>query len=87
MEQTQLLKEAMFYEQLDGKKVQCQLCAHNCTIGEGKTGVCNVRKNISGKLYSLIYGKASSISATSQCRSTRIISRSCAGSAWMRNSV
>lgn len=63
MEQTQFVKEAMFYEQLDGKKVQCQLCAHNCTIVEGKTGICRVRKNIEGKLYSLIYGKASSISA------------------------
>lgn len=61
--QTQLLKEAMFYEQLDGGKVRCNLCAHNCLILEGKVGVCRVRKNLGGKLYSLIYGKASSVSA------------------------
>ena len=63
MEQTSLLKEAMFYEQLDGQSVQCLLCAHNCTLAEGKVGVCSVRRNIGGKLYSLIYGKASSVSA------------------------
>lgn len=63
MEQTLYVKEAKFYEQRDGKKVQCVLCAHNCLIVDGKVGVCGVRKNISGKLYSLVYGKASSISA------------------------
>ncbi len=63
MEQTSFVKEAQFYEQRDGKKVQCQLCAHNCIISDNKTGVCGVRKNLGGKLYSLIYGKASSISA------------------------
>lgn len=63
MEQTSMLKEAMFYEELDGKKVQCHLCAHNCIITEGKVGVCRVRKNVGGKLYSLVYGKASSVSA------------------------
>ncbi len=63
MEQTQFVKEAMFYEQLDEKRVRCKLCAHNCLVAEGKVGVCSVRKNIGGKLYSLIYGKASSVSA------------------------
>jgi len=63
MVQTQFLKEAMFYDQLDGKKVKCHLCAHNCIVQKGKVGVCRVRKNLDGKLYSLIYGKASSVSA------------------------
>jgi pyruvate formate lyase activating enzyme len=63
MAQTSFLKEAQFYEQKDGKKVQCLLCAHNCIIAEGKVGICSVRKNVGGKLYSLVYGKASSISA------------------------
>jgi len=38
-------------------KIQCQLCNHYCLISEGKTGICAVRKNIKGKLYSLVYGK------------------------------
>jgi pyruvate formate lyase activating enzyme len=37
--------------------VQCQLCNHYCLINEGSTGICAVRKNIEGKLYSLVYGK------------------------------
>jgi len=44
-----------------GKYVRCQLCPHNCIIAEGKSGNCKVRKNISGKLYSLVYGKPCSI--------------------------
>ncbi len=38
-------------------KIQCQLCNHYCLISEGQTGICAVRKNIEGKLYSLVYGK------------------------------
>jgi len=38
--------------------VQCQICAHYCLIGPGKTGLCGVRKNEKGTLYSLVYGKA-----------------------------
>lgn len=51
------MKEASFYEKLDDKKVRCYLCAHHCIIKEGKRGICAVRKNIDGILYSLVYGK------------------------------
>ena len=51
------MKEAMFYEKKDGKRVQCHLCPRNCMIADGKTGFCGVRKNTGGKLYSLVYGK------------------------------
>jgi len=34
---------------------------HNCTISPGNLGVCRARKNIDGDLYSLNYGKISSI--------------------------
>lgn len=47
----------MFYEKLDEKKVRCFLCNQHCTIKEGKRGICYVRKNIDGTLYSLVYGK------------------------------
>ncbi|MBN2095302.1 MAG: AmmeMemoRadiSam system radical SAM enzyme [Candidatus Aenigmarchaeota archaeon] len=55
------MKEALFYEKLPEKKVRCQLCARSCLIGEGKAGFCSVRKNIEGKLFSLVYGKLCSI--------------------------
>jgi len=44
-----------------GKNIQCQLCPNNCIIPEGKIGNCKVRKNIKGKLYSLVYGKPCSV--------------------------
>lgn len=61
MEDTSKLKEAMFYESVGEGRVQCHLCARNCIITEGKVGACSVRKNIGGKLYSLIYGLASAV--------------------------
>ncbi|MCK4223223.1 radical SAM protein, partial [Candidatus Bathyarchaeota archaeon] len=54
------LHEAMLYETLPQNKVHCYLCARHCTINEGNTGFCQVRKNIEGKLYSLNYAKACS---------------------------
>jgi len=54
------MKEAMLYEQLPENKVKCNLCGRRCTIPEGSTGFCLVRKNEKGKLYSLVYGKACS---------------------------
>jgi len=55
------LHEAMYYAQLESGKVQCALCPHNCVIMPGKVGICRARKNIDGKLYSLNYGKVTSI--------------------------
>ena len=54
------MKEAMFYEKKDDK-VRCLLCPHSCLIPEGKRGICGVRENRKGVLYSLIYEEASSI--------------------------
>ncbi len=52
--------EAMFYTR-QGEKVKCSLCPHSCLIGDSRRGLCGVRENRSGVLYSLIYGKASSV--------------------------
>lgn len=51
------MKEALFYEKLTNSSVRCQLCQHQCRISQGQTGQCRVRKNIGGKLFSLVYGK------------------------------
>src|SRR4030066_2530312 len=51
------MKEGFLYEKLENNKVLCNLCAHRCRIGEGKTGICGVRKNIDGVLYTLVYDK------------------------------
>ncbi|MEW6070463.1 MAG: AmmeMemoRadiSam system radical SAM enzyme, partial [Candidatus Thermoplasmatota archaeon] len=55
------MKEALFWEKKSDNKVQCLLCPHKCSISEGKRGICGVRENKDGKLYSLIYGLASSV--------------------------
>ena len=51
------MHEAMLYQRLEGDKVRCRLCAHGCVIEEGGRGVCLVRQNQGGRLYSLVYGK------------------------------
>jgi pyruvate formate lyase activating enzyme len=53
------LREAMFYEKLDDEMVKCNLCSHRCSrIADSKRGICGVRENRDGTLYSLVYGKA-----------------------------
>ena len=51
------MKKARFYEKISGGKVKCFLCAQYCTISPGKRGICAVRENRDGILYSLVYGK------------------------------
>ncbi|MEA3400515.1 MAG: AmmeMemoRadiSam system radical SAM enzyme [Armatimonadota bacterium] len=51
------MKEAMLYERLSDGRVRCNLCAHRCTIAEGRKGICNVRENRGGTLYTLVYGR------------------------------
>ena len=52
------LHEAMLYERLENKKVKCNLCGRRCTISDGGTGFCLVRKNEGGTLFSLVYAQA-----------------------------
>jgi pyruvate formate lyase activating enzyme len=51
------MKEALLYEPIGDLKVQCHLCEHRCKIADGNLGICKVRKNIGGTLYTLVYGK------------------------------
>ncbi|MFN2165963.1 MAG: radical SAM protein, partial [Anaerolineae bacterium] len=51
------MKEAMLYEKLPDNKVKCDLCAHRCTIAEDSVGVCHVRENKGGVLYTRTYGR------------------------------
>jgi pyruvate formate lyase activating enzyme len=56
-----MMKEAMFYEKLDGGRVHCYLCPHHCRIPKDGRGLCGVRKNVDGVLFSMNYGEISSI--------------------------
>ena len=55
-ERSAFLREASLYETFPEEKVQCHLCAHRCTIAEGKVGICHVRENIHGRLFTSTYG-------------------------------
>lgn len=52
------MKEAMFYTRSENGKVKCGLCRFRCLISYGQRGICGVRENREGTLYSLVYGKA-----------------------------
>jgi pyruvate formate lyase activating enzyme len=51
------MKKASYYTTINSNKVECSLCHHQCKIDLDRTGICKVRKNIDGTLYSLVYEK------------------------------
>jgi pyruvate formate lyase activating enzyme len=53
--------EALYYEKLFGNSVQCRLCPNLCILSPGEYGACKARKNINGKLYSMVYGKIATV--------------------------
>lgn len=55
------MKECILYSKEKDDSVRCLACPHKCLIAEGKTGICGVRKNVSGKLFLLVYGKVVSM--------------------------
>lgn len=51
------MKEALLYDRLESGEVKCRLCRHGCRIEDKKKGICGVRENIGGTLYTLVYDK------------------------------
>ncbi|MGB6064962.1 MAG: AmmeMemoRadiSam system radical SAM enzyme [Desulfomonilaceae bacterium] len=51
------MKEAVLYDRLENDAVKCHLCRHGCKIDPGKKGICGVRLNTDGTLYTLVYDK------------------------------
>ena len=52
-----MIKEAMLFRALGEGKVSCFLCNHRCQIADSKFGICGVRQNKEGKLYTHVYGE------------------------------
>ena len=48
---------ARLYDPASNGAVKCLACNHYCTIAPGKTGICGVRENRDGTLYSLVYDR------------------------------
>ncbi|MFH1772150.1 MAG: AmmeMemoRadiSam system radical SAM enzyme [Candidatus Omnitrophota bacterium] len=51
------MKEALFYQRKADQSVECCLCNHGCYISLGAKGLCGVRENKDGSLYTLSYGR------------------------------
>lgn len=49
-------KEGAHYKKLSGNNVQCLLCPYECALEEDDRGICRVRVNKEGKLFSVAYG-------------------------------
>lgn len=47
----------MLYKKEEDDKISCFLCSHHCLIPDGRFGICNVRENRGGVLYTHAYGK------------------------------
>ncbi len=56
-------REAILYEKLPGSRVRCNVCQWRCVINPGKVGVCRMRINRDGTLYTMNYGEVSSVAA------------------------
>lgn len=54
------MREALYYEKKEQELAACRLCPKLCTIREGKSGFCRVRKNRAGTLYAANYGEVTS---------------------------
>jgi len=57
------VRESRLHRVVSGDKLQCGVCERICTIPPEKLGFCKTRMNIDGKLYTLVYGDVSSVSA------------------------
>ena len=54
------MREAMLYDTVkkgEIERVHCYLCGHHCKISESKFGLCRVRQNRNGRLYTHVYGE------------------------------
>lgn len=54
-------KEASYWEAAENGKTRCLLCPHRCLISPGKRGLCGVRENTDGTLFTINYGLVSSL--------------------------
>lgn len=54
-------KISPYFTPLEGGEIRCDLCPHRCEVAEGERGRCEVRENIDGAYYSLVYGNPCSV--------------------------
>ncbi len=52
-----MIHEAELFEPAGQDRIMCTACSRYCTLKDGQTGFCGVRKNEGGKLDLLVYGR------------------------------
>ena len=55
-----MMTTKLYEEEKDGN-ARCLVCHHRCLLKKNKVGLCGVRKNVDGKIVSLVFGKAISV--------------------------
>jgi pyruvate formate lyase activating enzyme len=55
------MKKALYYKTLEDGIVKCTLCPHFCLIGDNEHGICNIRINKKGDLYSEFFEKVTAV--------------------------
>ncbi len=49
-------KLSLYFTDLGNQVIRCDLCPHGCEVEPGGRGLCEVRENIGGRYFSLVYG-------------------------------
>ncbi len=57
------MREASFYQKVESGAVRCLLCRHECLIQDGYFGLCRMRENRGGILFTETYGIVSACAA------------------------
>jgi pyruvate formate lyase activating enzyme len=51
------MHEAILWEKGEQDKTTCNLCRHRCVLKPGRRGICGVRENREGRLFTLVYDR------------------------------
>jgi pyruvate formate lyase activating enzyme len=54
-------KLSPYFTPMDDQMIRCELCPHGCEVDPGERGLCEVRENINGQYYSLVYANPCAI--------------------------
>ncbi len=55
------LTPARWWKELDGLRVECELCPKKCRVADLERGACGVRENRQGKYYTLVHSRPCSV--------------------------
>lgn len=54
-------RSASLWKKTSGSSVKCELCPNQCELDNGERGICKVRENSGGILYTLVYARIASM--------------------------